>query len=476
MDLTKVGNRCTKPLVLLTLFVDKPFLNPHTILREWKATHVWNHQVGNTFSRFNSEGPNSLKTARSSSFYRVHLVNERTSAWLIHIPFFLITSLSWLVKSSSFVAWLWLRDPLVNPPWSMLIRFLGSTSNFCKSKTGFFLGEHLPGPIHPHPPVDLPCLGRGAFLRQAAQKRQRRAPGGAAELLGEVAWKPTRNGKIHGKNWWYSTNDGKIHGKIYGLMWFMIHDGFIPLREKMFWAMGIFREKQWDDSHDWPFWTREMGEFCHPNRTYPDFCWVKTILKPACLMVNRSISDQEKARKMWGTTLQPWHRPGGGPCQFWSNAQHMARSTAALSTCGWGWWVWSTHRKVIGDHHIPLVGIKIANADGYIFVLAGRATHSSKKYGDSYLSKVEDGKSCRMFKATSACSDVTFCERLMDTVNTSISKMGFTLPINNTHMLIGSYISTSVSKTIDPRNIGTYTCADHQLSPRYISHLAVQLG
>ena len=73
--------------------------------------------------------------------------------------------------------------------------------------------------------------------------------------------------------------------------------------------------------------------------------------------------------------------------------------------------MWSTHRKVIGDHHIPLVGIKIANADGYIFVLAGRATHSSKKYGDSYLSKVEDGKSCRMFKATSACSDVTFCER-----------------------------------------------------------------
>ena len=144
----------------------------------------------------------------------VHLVNERTSAWLIHIPFFLGPWIPCLVK----------------PPWSMLIRLFGFNFQFLWVKNRiFFLGEHLPGPIHPHPPVDLPCLGRGAFLRQAAQQRQRCAPGGAAELLGEVAWKLRNDGKIDGKNWWYPANDGKIHGKIYGLMWFMIHDGFLQI-------------------------------------------------------------------------------------------------------------------------------------------------------------------------------------------------------------------------------------------------------
>lgn len=173
---------------------------------------------------FNSEGPNSLKTARSSSFYRVHLVNERTSAWLIHIPFFLITSLSWLVKSSSFVAWLWLRDPLVNPPWSMLIRFLGSTSNFCKSKTGFFWVNTSQVPSIPIP--QSICRASGV-VRSSGRLRSNDSAvrqGEPRSCWGRSPGNPPEMGKSMGKIDGILQMMGKSMGKsmVWCGLWFMM--------------------------------------------------------------------------------------------------------------------------------------------------------------------------------------------------------------------------------------------------------------
>ena len=200
---------------------------------------------------FNSEGPNSLKTARSSSFYSVHLVNERTSAWLIHIPFFLITSLSWLVKPSSFVAWLWLRDPMFGEP-SMVdahpIFWVVQLSVFVGQKQDFFWVNTSQVPSIPIP--QSICRASGV-VRSSGRLRSNDSAvrqGEPRSCWGRSPGNPEMMGKSMGKIDGILQMTGKSMGKamVWCGLWFMMVScrfSTIPLREKM-WAMGIFQERR----------------------------------------------------------------------------------------------------------------------------------------------------------------------------------------------------------------------------------------